>query len=265
VQREEIDLVIPVQGDSEQLKRTVDLIDRHTDNYKLHVVVEPSLNVSEARQLAMNEVTKNSIICFLDYDSEMIHDGWLDAMYKTLSNNPEAGAVFANENWGNEEVPPEYRRPFDHEIKYGPAACMMLEKARIPSNIIWDPTMALMNGWLGGDFEEVEYCYQLVRNNLKLIRCADATFHHTGGRTSMENFRKSDRQRTVRVMDILLKYKFAKAPGDDDYFKALNYVRAHPHDDNMLHPNANLRDCYYNVIKDNGLSHVRSFQRLGLV
>ena len=92
--RPEIDLVIPVQADSEQLARSVALLEKHTENFRLHVVREPDLNVSEARQKALDEIVKSRFVCFLDDDSEMLHPGWLDAMCATMLRRPDAGAVF---------------------------------------------------------------------------------------------------------------------------------------------------------------------------
>ena len=90
MERPEIELVIPVQRDSEQLQKTIASIEKYTAGYKLHIVKEPNLNVSDARQLAMDQVVRGDLVCFLDDDSEMIHAEWLDQMYKTLVQKIEA-------------------------------------------------------------------------------------------------------------------------------------------------------------------------------
>jgi len=260
-----IDIVIPYKDNSEQLDKTVRLVEEHTSGYKLHLVREPNLNVSDARQKAMDEVVHGDIVCFLDDDSEMVHDGWLDAMARSLDANPDAGAVFGGEWWGTEKQTEVNPVAGDVEIDYGPAACMLIDKRRIPEQVKWDSNIGLCNGWLGGDFEEVDYCYQLSRAGLKLLRCTSALFHHTGGRTTLRDFGRSDRARTTRAMQILLNYKYAKAPEDADWFKGLKYAKASVTDDNMLAGGETLRGCYKDVIENNGLTGVPFFKRAGLI
>ncbi len=264
--RPEIDLIIPVEKSSAQLDRTVRLIEQYTENYNLILVNEPDLNVSEARQKAMDELAENTVICFLDSDSEMVHPEWLDAMYETLQRKKDAGAVFAGEWWGTEsEVIIDTSKYKEFETPKGPAACMMMDRTRIPESVHWDINIGLRNGWLGGDFEEVDYEKRLELAGLKLYQCFGAVFHHTGGRTSLRQFTKSDRHKTVRVMRLLLEYKYGKAPEDDDYFKDLKYIKADPNNDNKMALNGNLRDCYAEVIRKNGLRHVQGFRKMGLV
>lgn len=259
-----IDLVIPVQADSRQLDLTVKLIEQTTRDYNLIIVKEPSLNVSEARQLAMDQLVKSDIVCFLDDDAEMTAFGWLDEMRKILESGQDIGAVFQIERWGREQYVPAATSDLG-EIEYGPAACMLLDRRRIPDGVKWDTQIGLRSGWLGGDFEEVDYCYQLRRHGLKLARTSEAKFNHTGGRTTLESFRGTDRQRTVNAMRILLDYKYRKAPDDLEWFKGLKYVAADPSNDLMLAPGASLRDCYREVIVRNGLSHVPMFRKAGLI
>lgn len=263
--RPEIALVIPIQRHTEQLDRTLNSIEKHTNNYRIVLVEEPTLNVSEARQQAWDALSGTRYICWLDDDSEMVHDGWLDEMFKTLEANHDAGAVFGGEWWGTEQRTPIVPVTGETEIAYGPAACMLMDRRRIPTSVRWDSNIGLRSGWLGGDFEEVDYCYRLRREGMRLVRCTRALFHHTGGRTTLRDFGHSDRARTVRAMQMLLDYKYVKAPDDDDWFAGLEYVKADPDDDTMLAPGASLRDCYANVIRRNGLAYVKGFQRMGLV
>ena len=81
----------------------------------------------------------------------------------------------------------------------------------------------------------------------------------------MVDFARTHRFLTVNIMQMLLSYKYAKSPEDDDWFKGLKYVRARDDDDCLLAPGQTLRDAYRDVIVKNGLSHVRKFQRMGLV
>ena len=267
--RPDIDIVVPVQGDSAQLERTLDLLHRHTRGFRLHVVKEPGLNVSEAREKAMREVVKGDLVCFIDDDSEMIMDGWLDEMHRVMAANPEAGAVFAGEVWGTETKPigDPGLLPVDAvEVEYGPAACMLLDRRRLPPGLVWDANIGLRSGWLGGDFEEVDYCLKLSRlHGLRLLRAPRAVFRHTGGKTTLREFMRTDRYKTVTAMKLLLDYKYAKAPHDGDWFKGLRYVKACGQDDCMLGPGATLRDCYRDVILRNGLAYVRNFRHWGLV
>lgn len=263
-----IDLILPAERDSVQLQKTVTSVEKYTTcDYKLQVVIEPGLNVSEARQSAM-ETTNGQYICFIDYDSEMIHSGWLTEMLKVLEGREDAGAVFAGEWWGTEPEVAICSSPNQSaciEVARGPAACMLLDKTRIPEGLKWDVNIGLRNGWLGGDFEEVEYCKQLIYQGLKLYRATNTLFHHTGGKSTMSAFTYTDRFKTVNIMNLLLEYKYAKAPEDDDWFKGLKYVRASSADDCMLAGGSNLRECYKDVIARNGLGYIKSFNRMGIV
>ncbi len=264
-QRPNIDIVIPVQRESSRLEQVVSLLKQNTTGFRLHIVKEPGLNVSEARQKAMDEVVKNDLVCFIDDDSEMVTPGWLDEMYQALAANKQAGAVFGAEVWGTEKAPIQNSRQLE-EVEYGPAACMLLDRRRLPANMAWDANIGLKSGWLGGDFEEVDYCMRLSRvHGMKLLRAPKAVFHHTGGKTTMRDFMRTDRFKTVNVMKMLLDYKYAKAPDDDDWFHGLKYIKASTRDDCMLGPGVTLRDCYREVIRRNGLTHVRSFRKWGLV
>ncbi len=268
--RPEIDIIIPVQRETAQLERTVDLISHHTANYRLTVLTEPGLNVSEARQKALDEVAVADVVCFLDDDSEMVMDGWLERMYAVLSENADAGAVFGGEWWGSDDAPEISAEATDGrepccEVDRGPAACMLLDRRRLVPGVEWDRNIGLRSGWLGGDFEEVDYCHRLRRAGLRLLRATGTLFHHTGGKRAMRDFRRTDRFRSVNAMELLLRYKYAKAPDDDDWFSGLTYVRARDDDDCLLAPGQSLAGCYAEVIRRNGLTHVRSFSRMGLI
>ncbi len=267
--RPDIDIVVPVQKESAQLDRTLDLLHRHTQGFRLHIVKESDLNVSEARQKAMGEVVRGDLVCFIDDDSEMVRDGWLDELHRVLAANPDAGAVFGAELWGTETRPlgDPAMLPVDQiEVEYGPAACMLMDRRRLPPDLSWDTNIGLRSGWLGGDFEEVDYCLKIARlHGMKLLRAPRAVFRHTGGKTTMRDFMRTDRFKTVTAMKLLLDYKYAKAPEDGDWFSGLRYVQASGHDDCMLAPGATLRDCYREVIARNGLGYVRNFRQWGLI
>lgn len=259
-----VDIVIPVQADSDKLAKTVALVEQNTADYRLHIVKEPDLNVSEARQKAMNEIVKGDLVCFLDDDAEMVSPGWLPEMLGILEAKPDAGAVFQIERWGTEQYVPAAIEETG-EIAYGPAACMLMDRRRLSPKIQWDQKIGLRSGWLGGDFEEVDYCHQIRASGLKLYRTSRSVFNHTGGRTTLEAFSRTDRYRTVCAMQILLDYKYRKAPDDGDWFKGLKYVPADPNNDLNLAPGASLHDCYREVILRNGLGHVPMFRKAGLV
>jgi len=279
-----IEVVIPVQRWTAQLDTAVAALEAHTDRFLLSVVEEPDLNVSEARQKALEEIVTHDLVCFLDDDSEMIQSGWLDALYRVMEEQEDAGAVFAGEWWGTDDRPTmkdggggkpaiDHKRrvwtgqgePFT-EVDYGPAACMLLDRRRLPAGLSWDSSIGLRSGWLGGDFEEVDYCYRLSKlHGLRLYRATRTLFHHTGGKLTHRDFVHTDRFRTANVMKLLLNYKYAKAPYDEDWFRGLKYVPARDDDDCLLAPGHSLREAYYSVIKRNGLGHVRSLRRMGLV
>ena len=81
----------------------------------------------------------------------------------------------------------------------------------------------------------------------------------------MLDFAQTDRFKTVNIMEMLLAYKYHKAPNDEDWFKGLEYVKASSADDCMLAGGSNLRQCYKNVIARNGLAKIRMFRRLGII
>jgi hypothetical protein len=265
IERPEIDIVIPFQRHSAQLDASLSLLEENTENYRLNLVEEPSLNVSEARQQAMDSVVRNRFVCFLDDDSEMIQSGWLEHLYEAMVSNDDAGAIFGGEWWGTEERTQIVPVDDDEEIGFGPAACMLLDRERLPEPIRWDTHIGLRNGWLGGDFEEVDYCYRLRNAGFRLLRATKSLFHHTGGRTTRDDFARTDRCRGIHVMRMLLRYKYLKAPEDEDWFKGPQYVPASPRNDCMLASGRTLRECYADVIRRNGLSYVRAFHRMGLV
>lgn len=272
--RPEIEIVIPVQRETQQLEETLIRLYQYTVNFKLTVLIEPDLNVSEARQKAMDEVVTNDLVCFMDDDSEMCMPRWLDMMYRVLIEQKDAGAVFGGEWWGTDNPPEIYTgmdkslnnqfEPF-MEIEKGPAACMLIDRRRITADVKWNYDIGLCSGWLGGDFEEVEYCQRLRARGLKLYRATRSLFHHTGGKKTQKDFIFTDRFKTVNIMKMLLDYRQVKAPEDDDWFKGIEYVKARDDDDCFLAPGQSLRTAYRQVIKRNGLSYIKSFHKWGLV
>lgn len=259
--RDSIDIVIPVAVVTAQLEKTVQLVRKHTTNVNLRVEIDPDLNVAEARQKAMDN-TRSRYVCFLDYDSEMIADGWLDKLHSVIDSSPGVVAVFGNELWGNQEsCTPQPPRV---EIPWGPSCCMLIDRTRVPADVKWNADVGLRTGFIGGDFEEVEYCYQLRHKGLSLIGCGDVLFRHTGGKTTHEAFSRTDRCRGIRVMMNLLQIKAHVAPEDRDFFKGLKYVPADPDDDTKLASGYTLRECYKDVVARNGLSRNQDFIEMGL-
>ncbi len=259
-----VDIVIPVQEHSASLDNAVNCLERFTSNYNLIIVREPSLNVSEARQLALDTLVKNRYVCFLDDDSEMDSEGWLDEMLALVSRENTV-AAFQIERWGDGEYVPAMLDEEGDGLAYGPAACMLLDTQKIPKAVKWNCNIGLRSGWLGGDFEEVDYCYQLRHCGLKLARTTTAKFNHKGGKTTMDAFAHTDRARAIGVMRLLLEYKWRRSPLDNDWFSGIKYVKADPANDCMLGRGSSIRDCYHDVIVRNGLERHPTFKRLGLV
>jgi len=262
-----ITIAIPVEKESIQLDRTVDLVNQYTKGFKLLIDIDPSINVAEAREKILSKIDTR-YVCFLDYDSEMIDPEWLPKMLATMQNN-NAALVFGQELWGTEEEvihsmqELELNPNQDNEIPYGPAACMLIDTHHSATKSKWDYNIGLRNGWLGGDFEEVDWAYKVKAKGGKILRCASSYFRHTGGKTTFKRFRSKDRKTTSLIMEILLAYKHRYER--EDFFRNLQYVRASSNDDNELAPGQSLRTCYHQVIKDNNLEHVVKFQQLGLV
>lgn len=264
-----VDIVIPVQSFSNQLDRTLELLGKFKNEtaVEVHVIERPDLNVSEARQLILDDEKYDDFVCYLDDDSEMIHDGWLDEMVKTMSLHDDCGCVFGGEWWGTQERPIV---EIDYNVQVGPesggtpAACMLISKQRLTANCVWDQNIGLRSGWLGGDFEEVDFAYRLVSEGIKMYRSTGTTFHHTGGKTSLFDFCKTDRANCVAAMRVFLEYRYISRAWSDDYFKGLKYVKADPNDDCMLAAGYSLRECYKEVIQRNGFSRHPFFIRYGL-
>jgi hypothetical protein len=256
-----INIVIPVEKWSKQLETTVALLHKYKNDVEtqLHIMEEPDINVSECRQLAME--LYGPYVCFLDYDSEMMHDHWLDNMWDVMQKFPDTKAVFGVEIWGDiKHVPGNATLPNGLPInpfnkRCTPAACMLMD-TRMNDTIFWDKHIGLRNGWLGGDFEEIDLCMKMHLAGYKLRICTDTRFHHTGGKKDFESFWNSDSAQSVIIMGELLQCKYCdseESRKDDDFFKGLTYLKADPNNDNMLAPGYNIRDCYLPVCRRNGL------------
>jgi glycosyltransferase involved in cell wall biosynthesis len=255
-----IDIVIPVEAWSSQLDRTIECLERHTTNYMLHVEVAPDLNVAEARQKAMDNLS-GRYLCFLDYDSEMIEDDWLGRLFARLeSSEPHIAGIFPGEWWGEDEQKDCMHVKTFSEIDYGPAACMLLDRERIPAGIKWNGDIGLRNGYLGGDMEELHYCVQFRKHGMRFLKDPSILFHHTGGRTTMAAFTKSDRCRTVHTMIELVNVWLNTAPDDADWFRGLRYVRAESGDHNRFAPGGTVQLCYGELVKRHGLYDMGAFQ-----
>jgi len=256
-----ITLCLPYEKDSAQLEKTLDILANTSGEYTLELYKNPTVNVSEARQIMMDNC-KTKHICFLDYDSEMVDPEWLNKIMQTMQEKDAAG-VFPLERWGVSKNLTQGCTE-DREVSYGPAACMLLDMDKV-GDLKWDKHIGLRSGWLGGDFEEVDFCFRALKKGHKLYRCASTHFNHTGGKTTLEDFVKTDRSVSVRVMRLMLDYKYRKDPDNEDYFKGIKYVRADPNNDCTLGKGQSFRKCYHEVIKRNGLSYIQSFKKLGLV
>jgi len=263
---DDVEIVIPVQHESAQLERSLGMVEKTASGVPVRVMVEPKLNVSECRQMATDKC-RARYVCFLDHDSEMVMPGWLDGMLEVIRRAPDAAAVYAGEWWGTELPPeivvPDPQRPWQ-EVSYGPAACMLVDTGRI-GDVRWDTQMGLRNGWLGPDFEEVQYAYDLRAAGRKLYRAQRTLFHHVE-RTTNDAFAATDRAQVIAVIRNLLEYRWAKAPEDREFFKGLVPVRARADDDKMFAPRAvnPLRTIFRPVLLRNGLQNRPSFVRRGI-
>lgn len=269
-----IDIVMPIQRQTEQFERTLSTLEQFSNvvDTRLRVIERADFNVSEARQLALDDPSYSRYICYIDDDSEMVMDGWLDNMFEILQSDESIGAVFGGEWWGEEARPQEIIIPGGRDVKPGcefgtPAACMLIDKERLTDYHHWDFNIGLRNGWLGGDFEEVDFAYRLLQTGLKLKQATNTVFHHTGGKKKYRDWTSKDRAVCTCTMTTLLmyKYRFGKAAEEEDFFKGLNYVKADPNDDCMLAPGYSFRECYRDVITNAGLAKHPQFVRAGLV
>jgi hypothetical protein len=256
---EEVQLVIPVEKRSKQLDRTVDLVRDTAASFALDVPIEPDVNVAEARQMAM-ERCQHRYICFLDYDSEMIEPGWLDVMLAKMREHEDAAVVFAQEWWGTEPKGPLYGPQTESDETYfGPAACMLIDRQRLPAGITWDGRIGLRNGWIGGDFEERDFCMQVISAGLKMYQ-APCMFHHVC-RSTISEWEGTDRFKTADIMGSLIAERYATAPEDRDWYKGLTYVPARKDDDRMLAPGHSVYECFGQVVKRNGLKRKKFARR----
>lgn len=257
-----MDLVIPIQKETELLDSCVQSIEKYTTNYNLHICKDPQLNVGECRQNALNSLKLGQYVCFLDDDSLLLHTGWLDALVTALQLNQKAAVAFAEEQWGEGQVLNIYNGT--EVIGYGPAACMLLDRDRIPISVKWDKYMGLKTGWLGGDFEEVDYVRQIQSKGLQCLGVHGSRFQHTD-RTTLTDFNLTDRHQTCSIMKWLINHKFMTNPNNVDYFKQLHYVKAQEDNDRMLAPGHTLKECFRDVIIANHLEQFPIAKRWELI
>ena len=252
--RDAIDIVIPAQAGSAELDSAVADLAAHTSGYNLHVCIDPNVNVSECRQAAMDSLT-GRYICFMDYDSHQINDGWLDEMFRVIQTAPDAAIVYSGEHWGTEELPaivtPDPTAPWG-KINYGPAACMLIDKTRIGS-VKWCNALGLANGWLGGDFEEVDYAAKVRATGMNLYRATNTMFDHRGGKTTMMDFARTDRFHVIRIIEAILKQCDTSDPA---WWDKLRRVQAAPDDDCMFAPSVvnPLRAIFHDLFVGHGIS-----------
>ena len=256
-----LDIVIPVQYESSLLETCVASIEETTTDYKLHVFKDSGLNVGEARQAAMDTLNLGKYVCFLDDDSVLQVQGWAEKLMLALDQNKQAVVAFGEEDWEGEGYCMDYHHI--REVRFGPAACMMIDTTKIPDGFKWDPYIGLRSGWLGGDFEEVDYVYRLKELGLHSIGVPGTRFLHTD-RPSLEDFRKTDRAKTCTIMHALIRCRLLD-PERPDFFRKLEYVKANPNNDRMLAPGQTLKKCFNGVILDNHMESFPMFKKQGLV
>lgn len=267
--RPEIEIVIPADRESAELDAVVAAIQRHTTGYALRVMVEPGLNVSECRQAAM-DAAKSRYVCFMDADAHQLADGWLDELHRVAVAAPDAAVVYAGEWWGG-EPPPAMHDPAPDApwqvVRFGPAACMLVDRNRVPDDVKWCAPLGLANGWLGGDFEEVEYARRLARRGAKLYRATRTLFHHRGGRTTHKAFSETDRCAVIGVIKLLLKCQESGGDESPDWWAPLKRVRAAPDDDCTFAPKvvSPMRTIFRDLVLERGLRRMPAFQRLGIM
>jgi hypothetical protein len=267
--QEQIDIVIPTERDTAELREVCEAIAKHTTGYRLHLLFRPDLNVSECRQLAMDSIPGRYIL-FMDSDAHHISPDWLPGMMDTIKRAPQAVVCYAGERWGT-EAPPPIRSPDSNapwvQVPYGPAACMLIDRDRLPAGVAWNEKLGLANGWLGGDFEEVDYAIQIASRGGKLYRATNTLFEHRGGRTTHASFAATDRCKVIGVIKGLLRYQEAKGIPSDVFWSRLHRVSASPHDDLSFDPSVTspLRTIFREVVESNGLSYAPVFQRLGII
>lgn len=264
-----IDIVIPVRDETEQLNITLESIESFTNMtpFNVHIIKDNTVNVSEARQRALEDDTLGDYILYMDDDAEIIHDYWLDYMLEVLQANEKCAVVFAGEWWGTMDRVPIIPVKNNVIVPYGPAACMLIDRRKLTPFMSWDLNIGLKNTWLGGDFEEVDFCYRVQQEGFTCMRATKSLFHHTGGKTTLAEFTRTDRYKTVQIMRYLLelKYHSPTTAVDDDYFKGLRYVKARDDNMDMLAAGQSLRHCYSHVVARNGLQNRRFIRRAGLI
>lgn len=253
-----LNIVIPIQEESWKLEDCVKSVERYTTNYTLTIHKNPTINVAEARQQAMDE-NKEKYICFLDDDSRLTHSGWSEALIDALVG--DRAVAFAEEDWGTEKLLVEY--PSIVEVQQGPAACMMVNTEKIPNGFKWDKYIGLSSGWLGGDYEEYDYIQRLRNQGIFSVGVPGARFLHAD-RVPVDEFIKTDRYITGRVMNLLIDLK-NMSYCDPEFFKKLQYVKANPNNDLMLAPGETLKKCFYDVLSTYGLHTQKIFKQLNIV
>jgi len=253
-----VTIVIPVQEETELLDGCIKSVEKYTKDYELVIHKDPTVNVAQARQSAQ-EKCKTKYICFLDDDSRMIQDNWLPNLIAAIETDDKLAVAFAEEQWGDGALVQDYQQT--KHVDYGPAACMLIDIEKT-KGVSWNKHIGLCTGWLGGDFEEVEYTSQLREKELYCIGVHDTVFKHID-RPSIEEFRKTDRHTTCTIMKHLIKCR--ECSPTPDFFRKMEYVKANPNNDRMLASGKSLKDCFYGVLKDNKITHFPMWKQWGLV
>lgn len=261
-----ITIALPIEQHSRQLDITLQKLQLTKAPYQLDIELDSTINVAEARQKLMDRC-KTQYICFIDFDTEIIEADWLEKCLQTMQRTG-AWAVFPHEIWGTSGliVGRKYDpQPMDQDypIQFGPAACMLVDVMKC-QQLKWDTRIGLRNGWLGGDVEEVDYCRRIYKAGGVIYRCHGTAFHHTGGKTDMNKYCGTDRGKTAAIMLQLLDYKYRLCPDNEDFFKALQYIKAKDTND-LMAETGHLRECYHDVIVANGLTKDAGFRQRGLV
>ena len=252
-----LNIVIPVQEETWKLDDCIKSIEQYTTDYTLTIHKNPDLNVGEARQQAMDE-NKEKFICFLDDDSRMLQDDWSTKLMSAQTED-DTCISFPAEIWEGEGI----IRTYTKGVKgvEGCAACMMVDTTKIPDDFKWDKYMGLKTGWLGGDYEEIDYIQRLMKQGLFGVGVPDVEFLHSD-RISKADFKLTDRSKTAKIMNILTGIKIQMG-NDPEFFRDLVYLKANPDNDRML-ASGTVKQCFSGVLKYNQLEGCPMFKKWGL-
>jgi len=214
-------IIIPCVRRSRFLeKTTLPAIAAHTPSSVPVVIAhEPDLNVSECRQKWMG-LAETRYVYFMDVDSVIEQDEWLE-MLLDIMDEYQAGAVTAAEHWNGQTVRCDGLFKSQGVVGDGHrvagAGCLYDKKV----GARWDPWLGETYGYIGREFEDVDFAYSVYDQGYKCYSTDRVVFNHAWhDKTDWE----SDELAMWGLVSNLIKLKWKVPSGlaRDNFFRLLH-------------------------------------------